>query len=272
MSELTVGFIGGGNMARSLIGGLRKTHAEVPSMVFDPSAESLAALQADFNIQPATSNQQLLEHADVVVLAVKPQAMQSILSQLDVSQYQGVVLSIAAGIRSQTLCKWLKQDIPLIRAMPNTPALVNCGATGLYANAQVTDTQKQHAELIMHAVGLAVWVENEDLIDAVTAVSGSGPAYFFLVMEAMQLAAEQLGLDSKTARTLTLQTALGAATLANQSDKSPAALRQHVTSPGGTTEQAINSFLDDDFISIFGKAIQAAYDRSQTLAKQLDNN
>ncbi len=270
-TSFTVGFIGGGNMARSIIGGLvANPDSQIKIQVFDQSADTLKALTNDFALTPASSNQALIEHCDVVVLAVKPQVMQSVLTALDASQTSAVFLSIAAGLKIASLAKWLDHDVAIIRAMPNTPALVQCGASGLYANAQVSKQQKQYADIIMQATGIALWVDSEDLLDAVTALSGSGPAYFFLVMEAMQTAAEKLGLDAETAQQLTLQTALGAATLASRSTDSPATLRQRVTSPAGTTEQAIHTLLNNQLIEIFGKAMQAAYDRSKELALELD--
>jgi len=270
-TSFSVGFIGGGNMARSIIGGLvAETNTNINIQVYDQSADTLTALANDFGITPAASNQQLIEQCDVVVLAVKPQVMQTVLAELDASQTQTVFLSIAAGLKISSLAKWLGSDVAIIHAMPNTPALVQCGASGLYANQQVSAQQKDYADIIMCATGIALWVDSEDLLDSVTALSGSGPAYFFLVMEAMQTAAEKLGLEPETARQLTLQTALGAATLASQSWDNPAALRRRVTSPGGTTEQAINTLLDKQLIEIFGQAMQAAYDRSKQLAIELD--
>ncbi len=269
--SFSVGFIGGGNMARSIIGGLA-TDTSIHMQVFDLSADTLNSLTRDFDITAATSNQQLVEQCDVVVLAVKPQVMQPVLSELDASQTQAVFLSIAAGLKIDSLAKWLDRDVAIIRAMPNTPALVQCGASGLYANKRVSVQQKEYANIIMQATGLALWVDSEDLLDSVTALSGSGPAYFFLVMEAMQAAAEKLGLNAEIAKQLTLQTALGAATLASQSDDSPATLRRQVTSPGGTTEQAINTLVDNQLIEIFGKAMQAAYDRARQLAIELDSH
>ncbi len=271
--SFSVGFIGGGNMARSIIGGLVADNTlKLSIQVYDPSAEVLENLNKDFSITPATSNQSLIEQSDVVVLAVKPQAMREVLSGLNASNSHAVFLSIAAGLNIDSLTKWLNSDVAMIRAMPNTPALVQCGATGLYANKIVSSEQRQYADTIIKSTGIALWVDSEDLLDAVTALSGSGPAYYFLVMEAMQAAAEKLGLDGKTAHQLTIQTALGAATLASQSSETSATLRQRVTSPGGTTEQAINTFMQNDLVGIFGKAMQAAYDRSKELAVELDQS
>ena len=272
-NSFSIGFIGGGNMARSIIGGLvADTTLKLDIQVYDHSKETLSSLKKEFSVTPATSNQALVEHCDVVVLAVKPQVMKSVLSELDATNTRAVFLSIAAGLNITSLTKWLGSDVAIIRTMPNTPALVQCGATGLFANTLTSSTQKNYANIVMKSVGIAIWVDSEDLLDSVTALSGSGPAYYFLVMEAMQAAAEKLGLNADTARQLTIQTALGAATLASQSAEDSSVLRQRVTSPGGTTEQAINTFMDNHLTEIFGKAMQAAFDRSKELAIELDKD
>ena len=260
-------------MARSIIGGLVADASLSPEiLVYDHSQETLASLKKEFTVTTVSSNQTLVDQCNVIVLAVKPQVMKSVLSELDTSKTSAVFLSIAAGLKIASLTKWLRAEVPVIRAMPNTPALVQCGATGLFANALASAQHKNYADIIMKAIGTAIWVDSEDLLDTVTALSGSGPAYYFLVMEAMQLAAEKLGLDAETARQLTIQTALGAATLASQSAEESSVLRQRVTSPGGTTEQAINTFMDNNLIEIVGKAMQAAYDRSKELAIELDQH
>lgn len=272
-NSFSIGFIGGGNMARSIIGGLvADTTLKLDIQVYDHSKETLSSLKKEFSVTPATSNQALVEHCDVVVLAVKPQVMKSVLSELDVTNTRAVFLSIAAGLTITSLTKWLGADVAIIRTMPNTPALVQCGATGLFANTLTSSTQKNYANIVMKSVGIAIWVDSEDLLDSVTALSGSGPAYYFLVMEAMQAAAEKLGLNADTTRQLTIQTALGAATLASQSAEDLSVLRQRVTSPGGTTERAINTFMDNHLTEIFGKAMQAAFDRSKELAIELDKD
>jgi len=272
-TSFSIGFIGGGNMARSIIGGLvADTSLNLSIQVFDHSEATLKKLKEDFSIIPASSNQALVDQCDVIVLSVKPQVMKSVLTGIDASNNKAVYLSIAAGLKINSLTKWLGSDVAVIRSMPNTPALVQAGATGLYANSLVSSEQKDFADIIMKAIGIALWVDSEDLLDSVTALSGSGPAYYFLVMEAMQAAAETLGLDAKTARQLTEQTAFGAAKLAAQSDEELSTLRQRVTSPGGTTERAINTFMENQLPEIFGKAMQAAYDRSKELAIELDKN
>ena len=270
-TSFSVGFIGGGNMARSIIGGLRADETlNLELHVFDPSVETLKSLEQEFNTHSADSNQAMLDNCDVIVLAVKPQAMQSVLTELDASNSSTLFISIAAGLTIRTLSKWLGSEVALIRTMPNTPALVQCGATGLYANNAVSSDHRDLADIIIKSTGIGLWVDSEDLLDAVTALSGSGPAYYFLVMEAMQAAAEKLGLSTETARELTLQTALGAASLAKQSTDTSAELRQRVTSPNGKTEEAINSLIENDLLKIFEQAMQAAYKRSKELAIELD--
>jgi pyrroline-5-carboxylate reductase len=271
MNNKTIGFVGGGNMARSLIGGLINSGLAAERIsVFDPNTTALQSLQSDFGIQIVDNNQQLVEHCDTVVLAVKPQALKAITAELDTSARRDVLfLSIVAGIRTDAIQRWLGDEPPLVRAMPNTPALVQSGATALFATAQTNETQRNTAESILRAVGLVLWVDNEDQLDAVTALSGSGPAYFFLVMEAMEAAATKLGLDAETAHLLTLETAFGAAKLALELGEPAAELRQRVTSKGGTTEQALEVFSEGNLKGLFERALTAAQQRSRELAKEL---
>lgn len=270
MKPGNITFIGSGNMARSLIGGLIADGCDPQQLwAADPNASQLEQLKTLAAIHTSTDNHAAVEHADVVVLAVKPQAMKQAATELsDVIQTRKpLVISIAAGIRTTDLQQWLGEGIALVRTMPNTPALVQTGATALYANEFVNEVQKEQAESIMRAVGLALWVESESLLDTVTALSGSGPAYFFLVMEAMEQAATRLGLPEQTARLLTLQTALGAAKMALESSEDPAILRQRVTSPGGTTEQAIKTLQEGQLEQLFDQALNAAHQRSKELSK-----
>lgn len=265
-------FIGAGNMARSLIGGLLATGYPADHLTAtDTHRETLDKAAEAFYINTSQDNRAAIANADVVILAVKPQVMKTVACELAdaLSGRKPLVISIAAGISLHSLQSWLGKDLAIVRCMPNTPALLQQGATGLFANTQTSDEQKQLAETILSAVGLAVWVENESQLDAVTALSGSGPAYFFLMMEAMQSAGTALGLPDETARLLTLQTALGAAAMAQKSDEELAQLRKNVTSPGGTTEQAILSFEQDGFRSIVANALQAANKRSITLSEEL---
>ena len=209
--------------------------------------------------------------ADIVVLAVKPQVLAAVAQDLApvVQEQQPLVISVAAGIRIEHLQHWLGPDCAIVRTMPNTPAMLQAGATGLFASDRVSEEQRSLAESLMRAVGITVWVQHEGLIDAVTALSGSGPAYFFLIMEQMIRSARTLGLGEEEATLLTLQTALGAARMALESDDSPATLRARVTSPGGTTEQAIRVFEQEGLEQIVKQAMTAARDRSIELSSQL---
>jgi pyrroline-5-carboxylate reductase len=275
MRESTIAFVGGGNMARSLIGGLLADGCNTGNIrVADPRGSQLESLRRQFSVTTSLSNEEMAAGADVVVMAVKPQIMRSAALQVAdaVARQHPLVVSIAAGIRCEDLGRWLGGGIALVRAMPNTPALVQSGATALFANARVNPEQKELAESIMRAVGLTVWLDDEGLMDAVTALSGSGPAYFFLVMEAMEAAGKKLGLENDTARLLTLQTALGAARLALESDEPTSSLRERVTSPGGTTEKAIRVLRDAGLEQLFERAVGAACTRSEELARALGDN
>ena len=267
----TIGFIGGGNMARSLIGGLVRAGYPADALsVADPNDAIRTALTTDFGIHATDNNQQIVDNCDVVVLAVKPQVMKDVATAIRTDQRQHqLFLTVAAGIRTASLANWLGTHTPIVRAMPNTPALVQSGATGLFANSHVSSGQRDLAESIMRAAGLVQWVEDEALMDAVTALSGSGPAYLFLVMEAMEKAGQALGLSAETARLLTVQTAFGAAKLALEIEEDPAVLRENVTSPGGTTERAIQVLREEGLEALFGKALHAARDRAQELADEL---
>ena len=270
---LSIAFIGGGNMASSLIGGLLSSSEPPASMlVAEPDKEQRQRLEQQFGVRTSDDNIETLK-ADVVVLAVKPQLLQQVCRQLSKALSQidkkPLFISIAAGIRSDDINRWLGGHHAIVRCMPNTPSLLKVGATGLFANTQVSSAQKSLADTILQAVGINLWVNDENELDAVTAVSGSGPAYFFLMMEAMQQAGIKLGLEAATAEKLVLQTALGAAMMANNSDVDAATLRARVTSKGGTTEQAIKSFQGAHFEQLVEDALKAASNRSQTLADEL---
>lgn len=275
MNNNNLVFIGGGNMATSLIGGLCNAGISPQQItVIDPQPEQLARLSAEYQINTAAeASQALLAAADVVTLAVKPQILQPVcrgLAPLLAGLEQPpLMLSVAAGIRASSINRWLGGQQAIVRAMPNTPALIQAGATALVADAQCNDSQKSLAEGIMRTAGLCVWVKDENAIDAVTAISGSGPAYFFLFIEALEAAGEKLGLEAKTSRLLALQTAFGAARMALESKEEPAELRRKVTSPGGTTEQAILSFESNQLRELVEQATQAAAQRSVELANQL---
>ena len=274
MKTTKIGFIGGGNMAASLLNGLIASgHDPKQLWVSDINAEALANLSAKLGINVTQNNQEVIDSSEVVVLAVKPQIMAQVAKEIaPYLQTRHLIVSIAAGITQAGLMKWLGADTAIVRCMPNTPALVLTGATALHANANVSQGQRDLAETIMRAVGIALWVENESELDAVTAVSGSGPAYYFLLMEAMEKVALELGLSEASARLLIQQTALGAAKIALESSEAPAELRRRVTSPGGTTQQAIETFERGGFSELVAKALQAARNRSIEMSKQMEAN
>lgn len=272
MKQQTLGFIGAGNMAGSLIAGLWADGYD-PAKIWasDLDPEKLDALASRFGINTTANNLAVVENAQVLVLAVKPQALREVALGMaaTVQRCKPLIISLAAGVTEAAIDRWLGGGNDIVRCMPNTPALVKTGATALHGNDNISDEQRSRAEAVLRAVGLAVWVEREELLDAVTALSGSGPAYFFLFMEAMEEAAVKLGLAPQTARLLTQQTALGAARLAIESDESPAELRRKVTSPGGTTERAIATFEDAGLRSLVLDAMRAAEARAVGLSKEL---
>ncbi|NBV74822.1 MAG: pyrroline-5-carboxylate reductase [Methylococcaceae bacterium] len=272
MNISTIGFIGGGNMATSLISGLIASgHEPQRIWVSDTNAETLQRHAQQLGVRVSQDNQAVVAAVDVVVIAVKPQVLKQVIQPLatTIQQRQVLVVSVAAGINQESLARWLGNEVAIVRCMPNTPALVLTGATALHANARVSHQQKDLAENILRAVGLALWVNDEAQLDAVTAVSGSGPAYYFLLMEAMEKAALELGLDERCARLLIQQTALGAAKIALESSESPTVLRERVTSPNGTTQKAIETFQANGFVDIVSKALHAARDRSIEMSKEL---
>ncbi|MCL5975514.1 MAG: pyrroline-5-carboxylate reductase [Gammaproteobacteria bacterium] len=272
MIPCKLAFIGGGNMARSLIGGLIANGMSAENIhVADMQVATLETLTNRYPVTTFNSNQQAIEGVDVVILAVKPQQLQDVVRELSADwQAHQLMISIAAGIRIEDINRWLgKSQSSIVRAMPNTPALVEAGATALFANEHVTHQQHELAESILRACGLAIWLQDEKHMDAVTALSGSGPAYFFLVMEAMEKAAIELGLPQETARLLCLETAFGAAKMALESGESASTLRKQVTSPGGTTERAIHELEDGGLHGLFENALVAAALRARELANEL---
>lgn len=272
MHQKTIGFIGGGNMAASLIGGLLADGTPATQLwASAPSEATRARLTQNFAIHTTASNEELVRHCNVVVLAVKPQRLHEVCRQIAaaVRASKPLVVSVAAGVRTADIDRWLGGGVALIRTMPNTPALVQCGATALYATGQANNSQRESAEALMRAVGLTLWLDDEALMDAVTALSGSGPAYFFLMLEALEQAGVRLGLRADTARLLALQTAFGAAKMALESPDDCATLRQRVTSPGGTTERAISILEQGELRELFARALSGARDRARELADQL---
>lgn len=262
-------FIGAGNMASSLVGGLTaKGYDPLKITMTDVNEDALQRARSLYGVNTSRDNSNAVKKADIVVLAVKPQVMKEVLNPIQnaLTERKPLVISIAAGIPLARFAEWLGTGIPVVRCMPNSPALVETGATGMFANDKVTDKHRELTKTVISAVGLAIWVDNEDQIDAVTAVSGSGPAYYFLLMEAMITAGVKLGLSEQVARQLTLQTALGAAQMAITSSSQPAELRQQVTSPGGTTQRALEIMDQHHLPEALVAAIEGAYQRSKELS------
>ncbi len=271
MSEPKIAFIGAGNMARAIIGGLiAEGYSRSDISASGPRLSNLEKVAYDFRINVSVDNTATAAKADVVVLAVKPQMLKEVALEIaGALAHKPLIISLAAGITTTSLNQWLGADQAIVRCMPNTPSQLRVGASGLFANPQVNVSQRGAANAILGAVGIVQWVEDESLINAVTAVSGSGPAYFFLMMEAMIDAGVQFGLSRESATELTLQTALGAAMLAKHSDVDVVELRRRVTSPKGTTEQAIHAFEAGKIREIFSNAMQASRNRAIEMSELL---
>jgi pyrroline-5-carboxylate reductase len=264
-----IGFIGAGNMSRSLAGGLLANGwSREHLLLSDPDPDQRRGAETALGLRTLADNREVAAHSDVLVLGVKPQMLKDAATALaaTVQQRRPLVVSVAAGIRMSDIDRWLGGNLAVVRVMPNTATLIGSGASGLCANAHVTGEQRDLSESILRAVGVVVWVENEALMDVVTAVSGSGPAYFFLVMEMLEGAAVRHGLDPQTARLLTLETAFGAAKMALEGHEEPAQLRRRVTSPGGTTEQAVQVLEQGGIEQLFDQAVAAAIRRAHELA------
>lgn len=271
MNQVTIAFIGAGNLTRALVSGL-VSHQYDPKKIWasDPSSEKLAGLRQQFGIHTTTDNLNAVQQSDVVVLAVKPVHIQALCEEIKpaILQRQPLVISVALGATLALFARWLGADAAVVRAMPNTPAMVQAGMTGLYAGAMVSAEQKNFAEEIFRAVGTTLWVASEDEIDAVSVISGCGPGYVFLLMEAVERAAAQQGLNVATARLLTAETFLGAARLAMESDLPLADLRREVTSPGGATEKAVELLESRGIRQIIAAAVAAARQRCSEVAAQ----
>lgn len=267
---MNITFIGGGNMAGALIAGLLQKGFDPKTInVVEISAEGRALLSERFGVATGEEIGAAAVSGDVVVLAVKPQQLRGVAAQLRGLLDGRLVISIAAGVRSADLSRWLGGHPLIVRAMPNTPAMVLAGVTGLHALPGVPESQRRQAETILGAVGTTLWLEKEAQMDAVTAISGSGPAYVFLFIEALQEAAVALGFAPDEARTLSLETFLGAAMLASQSSEDAATLRARVTSKGGTTERAILALEGAEIKRAVIQAAQAACQRSRELGEEL---
>ncbi len=266
----TITFIGGGHMATSLAAGLLSQPQPPHLILSDHNPEQRQRLAELFPAaQIAADNIAAVRQADVVIIAVKPQGIRQAAREIKPAlQRHPLVLSIAAGITTSRLAGWLGSDTAIVRVMPNTPALVGCGAAGLFATSHVAAHQRELAESILRSTGLALWFNREEDLDAVTALSGSGPAYVFLLMEAMESAGIDLGLPREAARLLALQTVFGAAKLALESPEPVATLRQRVTSPGGTTAAALAIFESQDLRGMVRNAMHAAAERARELARE----
>ena len=265
-TQLKIGFIGGGNMAAALIGGVanKLTHGSNIHVV-DPFPQALNSLKSRFGVSTSTELDASLSECDVLVLAVKPQIMPEVMTALASHVRQQLVLSVAAGIRTADMAQWLSGYSTIVRTMPNTPSLIGQGMTGLFATGSVTEKQKLLAQDIMRTTGQTLWVSEEDLLDAVTAISGSGPAYVFYFMEALTEAGKMLGLDEEQALLLALATFRGASELAVRSDESVSVLRANVTSPEGTTHAAITRMEESQLKDKIIEAVKAAFARSVEL-------
>lgn len=267
----TIGFVGGGNMAQAMIAGLIANGAHPQDIrVSDPSPETRRRLEDELGIRAMPDNRAVAADADLLVLAVKPQVLGPVAREIAdaVNARQPVVLSIAAGIEISSMESWLGATTAVVRAMPNSPCLLRRGITALYANANTSNRQRTLASQALEGVGSVIWLEREDLMDAVTAASGSGPAYFFLFMEAMEHSARGLGLPLEVARALVLHTAAGAARMALESGQDLAQLRRNVTSPGGTTAAALALFEDGGLRELVEQALTGARDRGREIAQE----
>lgn len=267
----TLGFLGAGNMAGAIIHGLLDSGFAAQDLIIcDRNADKLTPF-ADQGAQTTQNADELFRHADAIVLAVKPQVLKTVIVPLAelAQQRKPLILSVVAAIPATSIEAWLGGELPIIRTMPNTPSLVQAGATGLFANERVTDEQKTFAESVFNSIGRYAWVEQEDQLHAVTATAGSAPAYFFQFAESMQKVALDLGLNDEQARTLIGQTMLGAAKMILDTDTGIEQMRKNVCSPNGTTERAILSFQDDDIDAVVRRAMTACIDRSVELSREL---
>ncbi len=272
MSLPRIALIGCGNMGRSLASGLIQAGWSADTLQgVDPEPEQRDKLRQQTGISVTADGAAAISDAEVVILAVKPQNMKVTIRELGAAlrRHRPLVITVAAGVRIESIQNWIGASVSLVRAMPNTPALLGAGATGLYCTAGVSAAQRKLTERILGAVGIVQWVDKEELLDVITALSGSGPAYFFLVMEGLIQAGVEMGLSPAQAQALTVQTALGAGRMAAAGTEDPTVLRHRVTSPGGTTEQGLRVLEESGLRKILLRAVQAARHRSEELARKL---
>ncbi|MCX4026678.1 pyrroline-5-carboxylate reductase [Endozoicomonas sp. SM1973] len=271
-ADKTIAFLGAGNMARSIIGGL--VQQSYPSQSIWATARSQTTLDkipAQWQIQTTSDNKTAVQQANIVVLAVKPKQLKDVLATLApvIVNNKPLLVSVAAGIPTSQIASWAGDNsLAVIRSMPNTPSLVGKGATGLYANKHTTQADKDFITELFATIGNSTWVEDEELLHAVTAVSGSAPAYFFLLLESMVATAKKMGLTEQDAIKLASQTAIGAGLMAQQGEYTVTELKQQIMSPGGTTEQAIQFFEQNGFKSLVNDAMEACYQRSVEMATE----
>ena len=270
MENLTIAFIGSGNIASSMIGGLIANGIKPEKLIAaDADKTQQQLISEKYGIKVFNINYDAAKHANVIIFAVKPQVMPAVVKEIaeNIKIENKLILSVAAGVKLQSIANWLGQSSAIVRTMPNMPALIQAGASALYANEFTNDKQRNTAETIMRSVGTAIWLDAEEQMDVVTALSGSGPAYFFYVMELMEKNAIEMGLNKEDAHLLTIETALGAAKMALLSSYEPMTLRKQVSSPGGTTEQALNIFIQGKLDKLVRNAMDAAKRRSVELSE-----
>ena len=262
-------FIGGGNMASCIVSGLSNIHTdEYRITVCDPNQAKLDLLKEKYKVEICLSNKKAVKHADLLILAVKPQSIRSVINEIQsLIKSSAIIISVAAGVKTASIKSWLGKSNVIIRAMPNTPSAVLCGATGLYTKPGTSEKTKNQVKAIFDAIGYSCWVDDEKDINAVIALSGSSPAYFFKIFEIMQDIGQELGLDEKKAFELLIQTFIGSSKMIRKMDNTPAQLREQVTSPGGTTERALNVFSKENLASTLREAMHKAYERAEEMSE-----
>ena len=262
-------FIGGGNMASCIVSGLSNTNTDKYRItVCDPNQAKLDLLKEKYKVEICLSNKKAVKHADLLILAVKPQSIRSVINEIQsLIKSSAIIISVAAGVKTTSIKSWLGKSNVIIRAMPNTPSAVLCGATGLYTKPGTSEKTKNQVKAIFDAIGYSCWVDDEKDINAVIALSGSSPAYFFKIFEIMQDIGQELGLDEKKAFELLIQTFIGSSKMIRKMENTPAQLREQVTSPGGTTERALNVFNKRNLESTLREAMRKAYERAEEMSE-----
>ena len=262
-------FIGGGNMASCIVSGLSNTNTDKYKItVCDPNQAKLDLLKEKYKVEICLSNKKAVKHADLLILAVKPQSIRSVINEIQsLIKSSAIIISVAAGVKTTSIKSWLEKSNVIVRAMPNTPSAVLCGATGLYTNPETSEKTKNQVKEIFDAIGFSCWVDDEKEINAIIALSGSSPAYFFKIFEIMQDIGQELGLDEKKAFELLIQTFIGSSKMIRKMDNTPAQLREQVTSPGGTTERALNVLNKGNLESTLREAMHKAFERAEKMSE-----